>query len=85
MLGPEVQGLLLLALAIGVLIAVYATVKFLFDNRRKGGGAVRGLPGRRLSAARRAAPAALIPLLMVIADILIAILLAALSLAGVTA
>ena len=85
MLGPEVQGLLLLALAIGVLIAVYALVKFLFDNRRKGGGDVRGLTVLLLIAALLAAPAALIPLLMVIADILIAILLAALSLAGVTA
>src|SRR5690625_6349409 len=42
-LGPEVQGLLLLLMAIGVLIAVYATVKFVFDNRRRGGGDVRGL------------------------------------------
>ena len=83
-LGPEVQGLLLLLMAIGVLIAVYATVKFVFDNRRRGGGDVRGLTVLLLIAALLAAPAALIPLLLAIADILIAILLAALSLAGVT-
>ena len=83
-LGPEVQGLLLLLLAIGVLIAIYATVKFILDNRRRGGGDVRGFTVLLLVAALLAAPAALIPLLLVIADILIAILLAALSLAGVT-
>lgn len=85
MLGPEIQGLLLLMLAVGIFIAIYATVKFAVENRRKGGGDVRGFTVSLLIAALLAAPAALIPLLLVIADILIAILLAALSLAGVTA
>src|SRR5690625_4322529 len=83
-LGPEVQGLLLLSMAIGVWVAAYATLKFTLDGRRRGGGVGRGLTVLLLVAALLAAPAALIPLLLAIADILIAILLAALSLAGVT-
>lgn len=84
-LGPEVQGLLLLMLAVGVFIALYAGIKFIYENRRRGGGDVRELTVLLLVAALLAAPTALIPLILTIADILIAIFMAALSLAGVTA
>src|SRR5690625_3549547 len=83
-LGPEVQGLLLLRLAVGVFIAVDASVRMILANRRRGGGGVRGLPVALLVAAWLAAPAALTPVRLVSGDRLIAILLAALSVAGVT-
>src|SRR5699024_7438699 len=83
-LGPEVQGLLLLLMAIGGLGAAWATAEFVLADRRRGGGDVRGRTVRLLIAALLAAPAASTPRRLAIADILIAILLAALSLAGVT-
>lgn len=72
-------------LFVGVVVAAYAIIKFIIDSRRKGGGDPRSLTVLLLIAGILAAPALFIPLLLVIADLLLAVLVAILGLAGVTA
>lgn len=72
-LSPELQGFALFLIFVAVLIAAVTIGKYVFDSRRKGGGDARSLGVWLFIAALLAAPGLIIPVLLIIADGLIAI------------
>lgn len=82
-IAPELQGFDLFLIFLAVAIAAGVSIKYIYDSRRKGGGDVRSLTVGLVFAALFAAPGLIIPLLLLIADGLIAILVAIVGLAGV--
>lgn len=79
-LSPELQGFSLFLVFVAVAIAAVTIGKYIFDSRRKGGGDARSLAGWLFFAALLAAPALIIPVLLIIADGVIAIFIAILGL-----
>lgn len=79
-IAPELQGFDLFLIFLAIAIAVVVTVKYIYESRRKGGGDARALTVGLVIAALCAAPGVIIPLLLLIADGLIAIVLAIIGL-----
>lgn len=79
-IAPELEGFDLFLIFLAIAIAVVGIVQYVYEGRRKGGGDARALTVVRVIAALCAAPAVIIPLLLLIADGLIAIDLAIISL-----
>lgn len=79
-IAPELQGFDLFLIFLAVAVAVVVTVKYIYESRRKGGGDVRSVTVGLVIAALLAAPGLIIPLLLLIADGLIAIFIAIIGL-----
>lgn len=80
-IAPELQGFDLFLIFLAVAIGAGVIIKYIYDSRRKGGGDVRSLTVGLIVAGLLAAPGVIIPLLLVIADGIIAILVAVFGLA----
>lgn len=82
-LSPEIANFTIFLIFVAIAIAVWQISAFILANRRQGGGGgnARSLTAWLVFAALLAAPAALIPLFLVIADGVIAIFIAVISLA----
>lgn len=72
-LSPELQGFSLFLVFVAVVLAAAMIGKYIIDSRRKGGGDARSLSVWLFVAALLAAPGLIIPVLLIVADGLIAI------------
>jgi hypothetical protein len=79
-IAPELQGFDLFLVFLAVVVALAVTVKYIYESRRKGGGDARSVAVGLVIAALLAAPGLIIPLLLLIADGLIAIFIAIIGL-----
>lgn len=82
--SPEIGGFAVFLVFVAIVIAVWQIVSFILANRRQGGGSgsVRSLVVWLLVAGVLAAPAALIPLFLILADGIINLLIVVASLVG---
>lgn len=82
--SPEIEGFSVFLVFVAIAIAIWQIASFILANRRQGGagGNARSLTVWLLIAGLIAAPAALIPLFLIIADGFINLLIVIVSLAG---